>query len=269
MSSSGKASKGKTKEVRVDRRDSSSGSVLFFLLGLILSLILSFLLISSYNAEVKERTFEVSGSSMESTYYTGDKLVFPEGSKGSLPERGSMAVFHKDYRKLADSVGSQELEPDRVLIKRAVALPGDTVKLEIPDKNDRARQETLLTVTYKDENLGGKENTFFTVLPYQCYPLYLNNSSGELTGSLEVTLPENKYLFLGDNRSGSLDAFSEFCRSLSGDLEGLTEKLRETYTVDASSIMFSAKQEDIEIKKPGIFWKINNRAEEFLGGLLG
>ncbi len=117
--------------------------------------------------------FIVSGSSMVPTFHNGEYLIVDELSyRLGDPQRGDIVIFKwpKDTSKY--------------FIKRIIGLPGDTVKIDgsaVTIKNKANPQGFALDETYVK-----------------------NKSSNEM----EVTLPDNEYFVMGDNRSGSSDSRS-------------------------------------------------------------
>ena len=118
--------------------------------------------------------YVVSGASMEPTFHDWqylivDKLIYTI----HLPERGDVVVF-----KLPG-------DEDRSLIKRVIGLPTETVRIrgsKITIRNDANPDGFTLPEEYVDER---------------------NASRGD---SLEVTLGEQEYFVLGDNRIVSADS---------------------------------------------------------------
>lgn len=108
----------------------------------------------------------VVGSSMENTYFTGDRILI---FRLSRIDRGDVVV-------LVDPDNTEEL-----LIKRCVAIPGDSVEIKNDHLyiNDTAVEEPYI----KDSNVG---------------------APGIL--SERVVLKKDEYIVLGDNRLESTDS---------------------------------------------------------------
>lgn len=117
--------------------------------------------------------FYVKGASMEPNFEDHQYLIIDEISyRFGDPKRGDIVVFR--YPK----------DPRQFFIKRVIGLPGETVKV-------------------KD----GKVYIFNTDYPNGVAineGEYLND--GYTAGTKEVTLGEDEYFVLGDNRSASLDS---------------------------------------------------------------
>ena len=116
--------------------------------------------------------FVVSGASMVPTFDSGDYLIIDEVSyRFEPPERGDVVVFRFP------------LEPKKFLIKRVAGLPGETVEI----KGD------MITVT-NSLHPGGfvwAQGVFA--------------SSGR-RAEQKVTLADDEYFVLGDNRDQSADS---------------------------------------------------------------
>ncbi len=119
--------------------------------------------------------YVVSGSSMDPTFTTGEYLIVDKLSyEFHDPKRLSVVIF-----KFPTVVPG---ESSRVLIKRIIGLPGDTVKME----------GNTVTITNK-ENPGG-----FVI--DQSYITY------ESSASFTTTLEAGQYWVMGDNRPVSYDS---------------------------------------------------------------
>ncbi len=137
------------------------------------------------------QAFKIPSGSMEDTLLIGDHLLvnkfiyglqvpFSDESVLSLrdPERGDIIVF--EFPEDRDKSYFQR----RDFIKRVIGLPGD--KIEVRSKNVYVNGERYLTpeAVYKDgdQTAGPRDNM----------PL--------------VTVPEDKYFVMGDNRDRSYDS---------------------------------------------------------------
>jgi len=117
--------------------------------------------------------FIVSGASMDPTFYDGEYIIVDELSyRFSLPERGETIIFK--YPR----------DPSKYFIKRIIGLPRETVIIDngtITIKNDENPQGVTLTEPYVAA-LNSKLDT------------------------LSITLKEDEYYVLGDNRRVSSDS---------------------------------------------------------------
>lgn len=115
----------------------------------------------------------IPSGSMENTIQVGDRIVgYRLAYNKATPQRGEIIMFeHPDHPD----------DPDNILIKRVIGLPGETVKIEDAKVyiNDELFEEAYL----KEE--------------------WVNN-----VGPYEYVIPENSYFVMGDNRNTSADARS-------------------------------------------------------------
>lgn len=110
----------------------------------------------------------VKGESMEPNFKNGDYLIVDEISyRFKEPERGEVIVFKYPN------------DPSQRYIKRIIGLPGEEIKIE--------NNKVMIDGKILDES--GYIPTF------------------EITGSgTEMTLKNNEYFVMGDNRSASFDS---------------------------------------------------------------
>lgn len=116
--------------------------------------------------------FYVKGASMEPNFYDHEYLIIDEVSyRFGEPDRGDIAVF------------KYPSDPKQFFIKRIVGLPGETVEI----KNGNV-------IVYNDFSPDG------AVLEEP----YLDGVT--TIGQKKVTLRDDEYYVLGDNRNSSLDS---------------------------------------------------------------
>ena len=121
--------------------------------------------------------FYVKGASMEPSFYDHEYLIINEISyRFNEPERGDIVVFR--YPR----------NPQEYFIKRIVGLPGE--KIQIKGGN---------VYIYNQDNPTGAELNEF----------YLTDSAKTYSLSQDIiSLTENEYYVLGDNRNSSKDSRS-------------------------------------------------------------
>ena len=119
------------------------------------------------------KPFYVNGASMEPTYHNKEYLIINEISyRFDDPKRGEVVVFH--YPR----------DEKQFFIKRVIGLPGERVVV-------RDNNVTVFTNLFP-EGITIKEP----------YLLPHTNTPGEV----DITLGNNEYFVLGDNRTASLDS---------------------------------------------------------------
>ncbi len=117
--------------------------------------------------------FYVKGASMEPNFYDHEYLIIDEISyRFNEPQRGDIVVF------------KYPLDDKQFFIKRVIGLPGETVKIK---ENSVYINDSKLNESYLD----GSVETF---LP--------------LRGYGDITLSDDEYFLLGDNRGQSFDSRS-------------------------------------------------------------
>lgn len=117
--------------------------------------------------------FLVKGQSMEPNFQDGDYLIIDEISyRFSGPQRGEVIVFQSPT------------QPSQRFIKRIIGLPGETIEIEDGEiKIYEDGQEKVL-----DESE------------------YLDSLTAALSGEFRISLAEDQYFVLGDNRAFSYDS---------------------------------------------------------------
>jgi len=131
--------------------------------------ILLFVIIIPFRIFVAE-PYIVSGISMSQTYETGHYLIINKfWHRLSETERGDVLVFKSPNGD------------DKFYIKRAIGLPGETVSIS----------NTQVTISKE-----GQED-FIVNEPYISNPTY---------AEVSITLQEDEYFMMGDNRANSYDS---------------------------------------------------------------
>lgn len=116
--------------------------------------------------------FFVKGQSMEPNFEDGDYLIIDELSYNFRdPGRGEVIVFKYPN------------DPSQRYIKRIIGLPGETVEI----------QGGRITIYNEEGSVALEESEYLPV------SIYTN-------GDLRVSLRENEYFVMGDNRGASSDS---------------------------------------------------------------
>jgi signal peptidase I len=131
------------------------------------------------------RTFNVSGPSMETTLYTGDRLIVNRlpvtwaqlQNKSYVPQRGEIIVFKNPHYTISTG--------DEFIVKRVIAFPGERVVV----KNG------TITV-YNDEHPDG-------FLPDAAQADDPGSQPGSPTsGNVDTVVPDDSLFVSGDHRVG-------------------------------------------------------------------
>ena len=138
------------------------------------------------------RSFNVEGPSMETTMFTGDRLIVSRlpvtvaqlQNKRYIPERGQVIVFKNP--NFNPSVGREEY-----VVKRVIAYAGERVTV----KNGK------VTVYTADQPAGFDPDSTFG-----------NNEPGQPTsGSVDTVVAEGTIFVMGDHREGNFSCDSRDC----------------------------------------------------------
>ena len=139
------------------------------------------------------RSFHVDGPSMESTMYTGDRLIVNRipltisqlQNKQYIPERGQIIVFKNPNYTPASGDDSENI------VKRVIAFAGERVTVK----------DGTVTV-YNEENPDGfNPDTDVN-----------NNEPGQPTsGDVDTVVPEGTIFVMGDHREGNFSCDSRNC----------------------------------------------------------
>lgn len=152
----------------------SQKSIFKELLQFIIVVLLVVLPIRLYIAQ----PFVVVGQSMEPTFVSNEYLIVDELSyKLDQPERGQVIVFKYPY-------GIEQNGASKYFIKRIIGLPGETVLI----------REGVVSIKNKENPKG-----FILNEPYV---------SSKADTSMSMTLGEDQYFVMGDNRPKSFDSRS-------------------------------------------------------------
>jgi len=119
------------------------------------------------------KPFYVKGASMEPNFYDHEYLIIDEITyRFSQPERGDIVVFHYPF------------DTSQHFIKRIIGLPGEKIKIS---------EGNVYIADSQSSNYQELEEDY--LLPAM-----------KTLGEIEITLADDEYYLLGDNRTASLDS---------------------------------------------------------------
>ena len=157
--------------------------IIFFILALVIFLA-SFYFTRNYSL------VPISGSSMENTFSDGDVVLCK--NKAEINRGDVVIISGEGVRNTADG------EQPYLLIKRVIALAGDTVKFSDGNLYLKTSGETEFILQV--ENYIKEQNSTF-------YPDATDYTNTDESG--EILIGENQVFYLGDNRKVSHDSRAE------------------------------------------------------------
>ena len=150
-----------------------------------------------------------------------------EKARELLPSRGFYAAstsmeptLPKGSQMMADEVTSEELRRGDILmvktvhgenyVMRLIALPGDRIAMEaghIVLNGTKFEQQPAGTWRIEDDTVGGDFAVFVDKLPGEATPhRILDQGPSPADEMAEITLDDDQYFLMGDNRDNSADS---------------------------------------------------------------
>jgi signal peptidase I len=181
--------------------DTQQNSTLEWAKSIVIAVVL-FLVLRTFLVQ----TFVITSGSMEDTLLVGDMLLVNRLAIGSRvpgttvripgyssPHRGDVLVFDPPH------------EPDLMLIKRLVGLPGDTLRMRdrVLYVNGEALDEPYVVHTDAGDEVHPWMQWQRDYLPDGVDPLTYAPTRDNWG---PIVIPEDRYFMLGDNREHSLDS---------------------------------------------------------------
>ncbi len=161
-----------------------------------LPFILFVVLMFSFRSSVADY-YHVPTGSMEPTIQVGDRIVVDKSAYTFELPFTNMVLAHTGNIARGDIVVIQSSAANTRLVKRVIAVAGDTVHLSnnnLTVNGDHALIQRLDNYIFQ-ENMGESQRTI-QLLPVK----------GARTSFNEVVVPEKHVLVMGDNRNNSVDS---------------------------------------------------------------
>lgn len=145
--------------------------------------------------------YEVPTGSMKPTIQEGDRILTNKMAYDLRIPFTHIPLVKLNDPQTGDIIVFDSKAADKRLIKRVIGLPGDTIALDNNEliinekKLDYKSLQSNVDSLDKIENLNGKKHS-----------IRVANVPSRLSGFDEVTIPNNYYLVMGDNRDNSADS---------------------------------------------------------------
>ena len=155
---------------------------------------------------------QVPTGSMKPTILEGDRVIVNKLAYDLRIPLTSVRIADWSQPKRGEIVTFYSPEDEKLLIKRVVGIPGDTVELSNNALriNDTLAQYARLDDTFVEQMTAYERHRhrfFFEVTPNSRSPVMLRPTTPNAYNSFgPVVVPAEHYLMLGDNRDNSRDS---------------------------------------------------------------
>ncbi len=164
------------------------------------SLIVFIALMSVFRSAVAD-WYEVPTGSMKPSIQEGDRILTDKMAYDIRVPFTHIKLLKLADPQTGDIIVFDSQAADNRLIKRVIGIPGDTIALENNEliingkKLNYADQRSNIDSLDKIENLNGLEHS-----------IRVANIPSRLSGFDAITIPDDYYLAMGDNRDNSADS---------------------------------------------------------------
>jgi signal peptidase I len=163
-------------------------------------LLLFVVLMSLFRSVIADWNHVPSGS-MEPSILVGDRILVDKLAYDLCLSFTHISLMQLDQPKRGDIVIFESAVADERLVKRLIALPGDRVAMR---DNRLWLNGEWLNYRKTEENAAGA--VLSEDLGGHTHPVHLLAKASQLSNFGPLTVPQGRYLVLGDNRDNSADS---------------------------------------------------------------
>ncbi len=155
------------------------------------------------------QAFVIPTGSMEDTLLVGDHLLVDKLAYAPSDSFGSMILPYQDVKRGDIIVFRKPHELEMTLVKRAIGLPGDRIRIVNKRLWINGKQVDEPYVQHKTAYFVDYRDNFPPPADVRTYPGDVTPAGMAMLGNVddgELVVPEGLYFALGDNRDYSLDS---------------------------------------------------------------
>ena len=155
------------------------------------------------------QAFVIPTGSMEDTLLIGDHLLVDKLAYAPADSFGSLLLPYQNVKRGDIIVFRKPHELEMTLVKRAVGLPGDRIRIVDKRLWINGRQINEPYVQHKTAYFDDYRDNFPPHAEPRAYPGDVTRAGMEMLGNVtggELVVPAGLYFALGDNRDYSLDS---------------------------------------------------------------
>ena len=164
------------------------------------SLIVFIALMSVFRSAVAD-WYEVPTSSMKPTIEQGDRILTDKMAYDLRVPFTHISLLKSNEPQTGDIIVFDSQAADNRLIKRVIGVPGDTVSLV---NNELIINGKKLNYEHVQNNIDSVDKV--EILNTKKHTIRIANVPSQLAGFETITIPDDYYLAMGDNRDNSADS---------------------------------------------------------------
>lgn len=155
---------------------------------------------------------QVPSGSMYPSIFVGDRIVVDKLAYDLRIPFTLLRIARLHEPQRGDVVTFQSPVDERLLVKRVIGIPGDTIELvhnHLSLNDEPARYVPLTAAEIRELPLADAHRYNFyreSVQGNERLVMFLKRDSAQTNSITRITVPANKYLVLGDNRDNSQDS---------------------------------------------------------------